>query len=71
MAIVLIRLQTRRNRPLYAVSLIQHAIKEKKTLTELFILAAKLKPFQIRYVTDGAETNDDSNNGFCLNYVQF
>ena len=34
-------------------------------------MIAKFKPFEIRYVTDGAETGDGSNNGFCLNFVQF
>ena len=34
-------------------------------------MIAKFKPFEIRYVTDAAETGDGSNNGFCLNFVQF
>nr|CAH0108996.1 unnamed protein product [Daphnia galeata] len=34
-------------------------------------ICSKFKPFEIRYVTDGAETSDGSNNGFCLNFVQF
>ncbi|XP_046645861.1 uncharacterized protein LOC124336197 isoform X1 [Daphnia pulicaria] len=34
-------------------------------------ICSKFKPFHFRYVTDGAETGDGSNNGFCLNFVQF
>ncbi|XP_045028652.1 uncharacterized protein LOC116921106 [Daphnia magna] len=34
-------------------------------------ICSKFKPFVIRYVTDGSETGDGSNNGFCLNFVQF